>query len=64
MMKPEEDKMDFSLWFPLEFLNQNEDQFSLRWVYGEGVKTDLFSRCKSMILHKRNLKEIEIMFEN
>lgn len=25
MFKPDKDEMDFSLWFPLEFLNQNED---------------------------------------
>eukprot|EP00347_Sterkiella_histriomuscorum_P009270 403341851 len=63
LMKPEEDRMDFSAWFPLEFLNQNEDQFSLRWVYAEGVIPDLVSKFKDMVLKKRNLKEIETMFE-
>jgi hypothetical protein len=38
MLKPEEDKMDFAVYFPLEFLNQNENAYSWRWVYSEPVK--------------------------
>jgi hypothetical protein len=44
MLKPEEDKMDFSAWFPLEFLNQSPEIFSLRWVYTEVTKLDMFSK--------------------
>jgi len=56
--------MDFSLWFPLEFLNQNEDNYSLRWIYSEGAICDLFSKAKSMLEDKRTLREYELMFES
>jgi len=49
VLKFEEDKMDFSLWFPLEFLNQNDDTFSLRWIYSEGAICDLFSKGKHLL---------------
>ena len=35
MVKPEKDIMDFALWFPLEFLNQNVKEYSIRWVFSE-----------------------------
>jgi len=49
--------MDFSLWFPLEFLNQNSDYFSHRWVYREAFHKplDLFSRQKIMMEKKLTL---------
>lgn len=51
--KPEEDKMDFALWFPLEFLNQNENEYSLRWVFTEkGTSCKVYSYIKKMITHK------------
>jgi hypothetical protein len=35
MLKPKEDRVDFTLFFPIEFLNENELDYSLRWVYSE-----------------------------
>lgn len=58
MLKPEKDDMDFSVWFPLEFLNENDDQFSLRWVYTELTTNRMFSKYKDMIITKKNLSEI------
>ena len=43
LYKPDKDEMGFSIWFPLEFLNQNNLDYSIRWVYSEGVPTKLFS---------------------
>jgi hypothetical protein len=34
LYKPERDDMGMAVWFPLEFLNQNNDlDYSMRWVY-------------------------------
>lgn len=59
LLKPEIDMMDFSLFFPLEFLNQNDDEFSLRWVYSEGVATDQASTLKALVTKKYTIKELE-----
>jgi acyl-homoserine lactone acylase PvdQ len=48
MLKPEEDKMDFAVWFPIEFLNQNENVYSLRWVYTEPQPTKIYEWMKTI----------------
>jgi hypothetical protein len=50
LFKPSKDDMGISVWFPLEFLNQNNDlDYSLRWVYGEGVTTKAYSMMKRLV---------------
>jgi hypothetical protein len=43
--------MGFSVWFPLEFLNQNNLTYSFRWVYNEGFPTKVFSEKKKLLNH-------------
>lgn len=64
LFKPKKDELGFSVWFPLEFLNQHNDlTYSLRWVYGEGVATHAYLMTKNMITKKMNLTEIESTLE-
>lgn len=35
LFAPEIDNVDFALWQPLEFMKQNDLQYSMRWVYME-----------------------------
>ena len=59
LYKPARDDLGFSIWFPLEFLNQNNDiNYSLRWVYSEGVPTKIFSLSKHLVSENPSLEHI------
>jgi len=50
LYKPSKDELGFSIWFPLEFLNQNNNlNYSMRWVYHDEVKTKVFSVSKELL---------------
>lgn len=64
MVKPEKDMMDFALWFPLEFLNQNDNHYSIRWVFNEAnLTSEVYKMLKMMSTTRQNLKSIELGFE-
>lgn len=48
MIVPEEDRMDFAIWEPLEFLLENENKYSLRWSYSDPPPLS-FSTMKKMV---------------
>lgn len=65
LYKPSKDELGFSIWFPLEFLNQNnEHTYSLRWVYTEGVPCKVYSLGKELVSNKPSLEGISKFFEN
>ena len=42
--------MGLSIWFPLEFLNQNNHlNYSMRWVYHEEIQNKVFSISKELL---------------
>lgn len=47
MVVPDEDKIDFALWQPLEFMTQNENQYSWRWAHSETVPL-IFTQIKDI----------------
>ena len=60
MVKPEKDIMDFALWFPLEFLNQNVNEYSIRWVFSENSNTTghVHTMTKNLATTKQNKIEV------
>ena len=64
LFKPKKDDIGFSVWFPLEFLNQNNDlDYSLWWVYDRGVPSRSFSIVKELFEDKPNMANIERLLE-
>jgi acyl-homoserine lactone acylase PvdQ len=50
LYKPSRDDLGFSIWFPLEFLNQNNHlNYSMRWVYHEEIENKVFSISKELL---------------
>jgi penicillin amidase len=49
VLKQDEDKADFSAFYPLEILNQNELNYSWRWVYSDPKPTQLFAMMKNLV---------------
>jgi penicillin amidase len=63
--KPSKDELGFSIWFPLEFLNQNNDlNYSLRWIYSDDVPTKVYSISKELFQSKPSLARMEKFLEN
>ena len=46
LLKPKEDKADIAVFFPLEFLNQNDLTYSMRWVYNEPQMVTTYSMVR------------------
>lgn len=64
LYKPSKDDLGFSVWFPLEFLNQNNElQYSMRWVYSEGYPTRAYQMTKELVSNKPSLKDVEVFME-
>lgn len=64
LFKPSKDELGFSVWFPLEFLNQNNDlDYSFRWVYSEGQPSNSYTMQKELLRKKLSLTEIEAILE-
>jgi acyl-homoserine lactone acylase PvdQ len=50
LYKPSRDDLGFSIWFPLEFLNQNNHlNYSMRWAYHEDIDNKVFSISKELL---------------
>lgn len=65
LYKPTRDDLGFSVWFPLEFLNQNNDlNYSIRWVYGEDVPNKIYSMSKELVSLNPDLEKLEQFLEN
>ena len=65
LFKPSRDELGISVWYPLEFLNQHNDlEYSLRWVYAEGVPMNSFTLINSLVEEKPDLKKIEDHLES
>jgi hypothetical protein len=65
LYKPSKDDLGFTIWFPLEFLNQNNDlDYSLRWVYYEDLgENKVLSISKELFNHKPSLDGIRNFLE-
>lgn len=65
LYKPSKDDLGFSIWFPLEFLNQNNDlDYSLRWVYYEDLgENRVFTNSKELFNSKPSLEGIKNFME-
>lgn len=64
LFKPSKDELGFSVWYPLEFLNQNNDlNYSFRWVYSEGQPSNSYTLQKELLKKKLTIKEIEAILE-
>jgi len=65
LFKPSKDDIGFSIWFPLEFLNQNNDlDYSLRWVYFEDIGPNrVFTNSKELFNNKPSLEGIKKFME-
>lgn len=48
LIKPSNDKVDFATFFPMEFLTQNDLQYSWRWVYSEPEAISIFSLMQDL----------------
>jgi acyl-homoserine lactone acylase PvdQ len=65
LYKPSRDDLGFSIWFPLEFLNQNNNlNYSLRWVYHSDIENKVFSISKELLQGKPSLKRMENFLES
>ncbi len=65
LFKPSKDDIGYSLWFPLEFLNQNNDlNYSLRWVYEEPLEPiTVYTTSKELFNKNPTLEGIEKFME-
>ncbi len=66
MFKPKKDEFGYTLWFPLEFLNQNNDlDYSMRWIYDEPLPPlTVYTASKELFNKEPTLEGIEHFMES
>ena len=48
MLKPTEDKEDFAVFFPIEFMSDSNLNYSWRWIYSDPKPTSMFYSMKHL----------------
>lgn len=65
LYKPSRDDLGFSIWFPLEFLNQNNHlNYSMRWVYHEEIENKVYSISKELLQGQPNVERMVNFLES